>query len=162
MVPYHNTTEMSIEVLFNWKSESGVDTRCFCSAAVLSLLLSNSNPALVLSSDVCDNEKENATIYCAEPCTSTADEVSCKENPDCSNPDDKLLCFVYGKKAHLLPNQWQVYLLISGISCDTISDHASELCNVLFESKKKCYYATCITKRVYSFITNCQPTVFYS
>ena len=115
-------------VHFEWNRNSPLETRCFCSTAIQSLLLPEPITS-VLTSGVCDNN-ENATIYCAKPCImASQNELSCDEN--CKD----VACFVYGKMPYILSNQRQLYLLITGINCDTINGHARELCDVLFTSK---------------------------
>ena len=116
-------------VEFEWNAKLSLNKRCFCSAAILSLLIPEPITS-VLTSYVCDNN-ENSTIYCAKPCImASQNELSCDEN--CKD----VACFVYGKMPYILSNQRQLYLLITGINCDTIEGHASELCDVLFTSKK--------------------------
>ena len=115
-------------VHFEWNHNSPLETRCFCSAAILSLLLPEPITS-VLTSGVCDNN-ENSTIYCAKPCImASQNELSCDEN--CKD----IACFAYGKMPYILSNQMQLYVLINGINCDTVKGHARELCDVLFTSK---------------------------
>ena len=118
-------------VEFEWDRNSPLETRCFCSAAILSLLIPEPITS-VLTSGVCDNN-ENATIHCAKPCImASQNELSCDANCEA----EALACFAYGKMPYILSNQRQLYLLITGINCDTIKGHASELCDVLFTSKQ--------------------------
>ena len=127
-VPYDNVTDLSVLVHFEWNRNSPLKTRCFCSAAIQSLLIPEPFQS-VLTSGACDNN-ENSTIYCAIPCITTSqNELSCDENCKAE------ACFVYGKMPYILSNQRQLYLLISGINCNTIKGHARELCDVLFTSK---------------------------
>ena len=117
-------------VHFEWNYNTPIETRCFCSTALLSLLIPEPITS-VLTSYVCNNNNEYATIYCAKPCImASQNELSCDE--DCKD----VACFVYGKMPYILSNQRQLYLLTTGINCDTIKGHAIDLCDVLFTSKQ--------------------------
>uniref|UniRef100_A0A1X7VRC7 Protein kinase domain-containing protein n=1 Tax=Amphimedon queenslandica TaxID=400682 RepID=A0A1X7VRC7_AMPQE len=123
-VPYDNVVNVSVMVHFDWNAKSSLHKRCYCSSALLSLLI----PTSVLTSDVCDNN-ENATIYCSKPCINESkNELACHEN--CED----LACFMYGKMPYIILNQRQLYILVTGINCKTIEGHATELCAVLFST----------------------------
>ena len=133
-------------VHFEWNRNSPLEACCLCSTALLSLLIPEPFQS-VLTSDVCDNN-ENATIYCAKPCImASQNELSCDEN--CKD----VACFVYGKMPYILSNQRQLYIFVTGINCDTIEGHASDLCPaVLFTSKQ--IYSIVLLFSVCRFINN--------
>ncbi|XP_019858484.1 PREDICTED: insulin receptor-related protein-like [Amphimedon queenslandica] len=126
-VPYDNVTDLSVVVHFDWNPYLPLEARCYCSAALLSLLIPEPITS-VLTSYPCTNN-ENATIYCFKSCiTESQNEVSCNDNENCKDE----ACFVYGKMPYILSNQRQLYILSTGINCGTIGGHAWELCAVLF------------------------------
>ncbi|XP_019858521.1 PREDICTED: uncharacterized protein LOC109586752 [Amphimedon queenslandica] len=129
-VPYDNVTDLSVVVHFDWNPYLPLEARCYCSAALLSLLIPEPITSVLTSYPCADNE--NATIYCSKPCIhELQNEVSCDDNENCKD----LACFMYGKMPYILSNQRQLYILVTGINCDTIGGHALDLCRaVLFAS----------------------------
>ena len=112
-------------VHLDWNAKAALDKRCYCSSALQSLLI----PTSVFTANLCDND-ENSTIHCSKPCIDESqNELACDKK--CGD----LACFMYGKMPYILSNQMQLYLLVTGINCVTIKEHAQELCNVLFASK---------------------------
>ena len=116
---------------FDWNPNLPIGIRCYCSTGLLSLLIPEPITS-VLTANVC-NSNENATIYCSKPCiTESQNKVSC-DDETCK--EDKA-CFVYGKMPYILSNQRQLYIFATGINCDTIEGHASDICPaVLFTSQ---------------------------